>query len=204
MIAGRDTALGKIIRYPWRRPELQAVRFRYDRIRHMRALRRRGLVIAADVDLGVTLETVFTFGQTCSIGRGSLLALEKGRLELGDRVLLGSYANLRAVDSFIRIGSRVQVAQFVSIIATNHRVGDNGVPLWNEHDLRPGKHGVVIGDDCWLGAGAVVLPGVELGDRCVVGAGAVVTRSMPAGSLVVGNPARPIDSTGGQHITLPA
>jgi acetyltransferase-like isoleucine patch superfamily enzyme len=49
---------------------------------------------------------------------------------------------------------------------------------------------VVIGDDAWLGAHAVVLPGVRIGEGAIVGAGAVVTRDVPAGAIVAGVPAR--------------
>lgn len=51
---------------------------------------------------------------------------------------------------------------------------------------------ITIGNDCWLGGGAIICPGVTIGDRCVVGAGAVVTKDIPADSITVGNPARPI------------
>lgn len=49
-----------------------------------------------------------------------------------------------------------------------------------------------IGENCFIGAGAIVLPGVQIGDSCVVGAGAVVTRDVPPRTVVAGNPARPI------------
>ncbi|CAM4214439.1 MULTISPECIES: sugar O-acetyltransferase [Corynebacterium] len=48
---------------------------------------------------------------------------------------------------------------------------------------------ITIGDDCWFGAGAMVMPGVTIGDRCVIAAGAVVTKDIPADSLVAGVPA---------------
>jgi maltose O-acetyltransferase len=48
---------------------------------------------------------------------------------------------------------------------------------------------VTIGNDCWIGGGAIICPGVQIGDNCVIGAGAVVTRNIPANSLAVGNPA---------------
>lgn len=55
---------------------------------------------------------------------------------------------------------------------------------------------VVIGDDVWIGIGAIVLKGVRIGDGARIGPGAVVTRDVPAGSAVVGNPARPVTIEG--------
>ena len=49
-----------------------------------------------------------------------------------------------------------------------------------------------IGDDVWIGGGAIVLPGVTIGDRSVIAAGSVVTRDVPPDTLVAGNPARPL------------
>jgi len=51
---------------------------------------------------------------------------------------------------------------------------------------------ISVGDDAWLGGGAIVLPGVTIGARAVVGAGSVVTRDVSADERVAGNPARPI------------
>jgi acetyltransferase-like isoleucine patch superfamily enzyme len=49
---------------------------------------------------------------------------------------------------------------------------------------------VFIGDDCFIGAHSIVLPGVTIGNNCIVAAASVVAREVPAGSLVAGNPAR--------------
>lgn len=51
---------------------------------------------------------------------------------------------------------------------------------------------ITIGDNVWLGSGAIVLAGVTIGENTVVGAGAVVTRDLPANVVAVGNPARVI------------
>ena len=59
-----------------------------------------------------------------------------------------------------------------------------------EHDSKD----ITIGEDVWIGAGVIVLPGVKIGDRSVIGAGAVVTRDIPAESIAVGVPARVIKS----------
>jgi acetoacetyl-CoA synthetase len=53
---------------------------------------------------------------------------------------------------------------------------------------------VYIGDNCFIGAHAIVLAGVTIGDNCIVSAASVVARDVPAGSLVAGNPARIVES----------
>src|SRR6266513_2103257 len=52
---------------------------------------------------------------------------------------------------------------------------------------------VRIGDNCFIGAHSIILPGVTIGDGCIVAAGSVVARNVPAGSLVAGNPARVVE-----------
>lgn len=51
---------------------------------------------------------------------------------------------------------------------------------------------ITIGDNVWIGGGAIVLPGVTIGDNSVVGAGSVVTKSIPAYSVAAGNPCKVI------------
>jgi len=51
-----------------------------------------------------------------------------------------------------------------------------------------------IGDDCWIGGGAIIMPGVTIGAGAVIGAGSVVTRDVPAGMLALGNPCRSVKS----------
>lgn len=72
----------------------------------------------------------------------------------------------------------------VKIISGNHDLVDFAAPSTRGAPLR-------IGSNCWIGAGAVLLPGVTLGPRTIVGAGSVVTQSFEEGQVVVaGNPAR--------------
>lgn len=80
------------------------------------------------------------------------------------------------------IGDYTQIGPNVGIIAANHDVHDSRRHVAGE---------VIIGKYCWIGMGAVVLPGAILGDFTVVGAGAVVTKQFPEGHCVLaGNPAR--------------
>ena len=83
----------------------------------------------------------------------------------------------------ITIGKDVHMAANVGVITQNHNPQ-------NPDDHLPGKD-VVIGDNCWIGMNAVILPGVKLGPYTTVGAGAVVTHSFEEGHCVIaGNPAR--------------
>jgi acetyltransferase-like isoleucine patch superfamily enzyme len=83
----------------------------------------------------------------------------------------------------IYIGYGTYIAQNVGIITGNHDFND-----LSTHS--PGKD-VRIGDNCWIGMNAVLLPGVELGKHTIVGAGAIVTKSFLNGNCVIaGNPAK--------------
>lgn len=84
----------------------------------------------------------------------------------------------------IEIGDYTQISANVGLISSNHSIVDTRQHLVDE---------IVIGKYCWIGMGAVILPGVTLGDFTVVGAGSIVTKSFPKGYVVIaGNPATPI------------
>jgi len=89
----------------------------------------------------------------------------------------------------IVVGKNVQIAKGNNIIGANHNFYD-----YTKHVHVPC---IVIGDNCWLGVNATILPGVELGPHTVVAAGAVVTKSFPEGNCVIaGVPARKIKDLG--------
>ena len=85
----------------------------------------------------------------------------------------------------VRIGADCQLATCVQLLAATH-------PVEPEPRRAGWEYGepITLGDNVWLGGGVIVCPGVTIGDDTVVGAGAVVTRSLPAGVVAVGNPAR--------------
>ncbi|ULA60692.1 MAG: Nodulation protein L [Nitrospira sp.] len=85
----------------------------------------------------------------------------------------------------IDIGNDVQVGPSVQLYTAQHPL-DADVRRSGLESARP----IRIGNDVWIGGGAVILPGVTIGDRSVVGAGSVVVRSVPADCVAVGNPAR--------------
>jgi maltose O-acetyltransferase len=85
----------------------------------------------------------------------------------------------------ITIGDDVQIAPVVQLLTATHPLD----PAVRRSGLEGGKP-IRIGNNVWIGGGAIVLPGVAVGDDAVIGAGSVVTRDVPAGVVVVGNPAR--------------
>jgi len=88
--------------------------------------------------------------------------------------------------NIIEIGDDVQMGPAVQIYTATHPL-DPAERLRGLESALPVK----IGNNVWIGGGAIILPGVTIGDNAVVGAGSVVTRDVAAGAVVVGNPARP-------------
>lgn len=111
-------------------------------------------------------------------------------MSYGTHVHLGEhfYANFNLVivdDMDVYIGDRVMIGPNVTICTTGHPV----YPLYREmvaHYSLP----IHIGNNVWIGANSVVLPGVTIGDNAVIGAGSIVTRDIPANVVAVGNPCR--------------
>lgn len=85
----------------------------------------------------------------------------------------------------VTIGNDVQIGPHVQLLTATHPVAA-GPRRAKWEAAQP----ITMGDNVWLGGGAIVLPGVTIGDNTVVGAGAVVTRDLPADVVAVGNPAR--------------
>ncbi|WP_299257942.1 sugar O-acetyltransferase [uncultured Kushneria sp.] len=102
----------------------------------------------------------------------------------------GAFANfgLMALDvAPITIGRDVQIGPNVQLLTPTHPIDAQA----RRNKLEAGAP-IVIGDNVWLGGGAIVLAGVTIGENSVIGAGAVVTRDIPANVVAVGNPARVI------------
>lgn len=85
----------------------------------------------------------------------------------------------------VDIGRNVHIGPAVQILTADHP-RDAKLRAQNLECGRP----VAIGDNVWIGGGAIVLPGITIGENAIVGAGSVVTRDVPPGATVCGNPAR--------------
>ena len=120
-----------------------------------------------------------------------LLARMRG-LSTYDGIRLGEYvfvnANCTFLDGgYITIGAHTLIGPCVQIYTPHHPVD-----YVERREPKEYAYPVTIGEDCWIGGGAVICPGVTIGDRCIIGAGSVVTKDIPADSVAVGNPARVI------------
>ncbi|MEO6258905.1 MAG: acyltransferase, partial [Thermoanaerobaculia bacterium] len=92
----------------------------------------------------------------------------------------------------IRIGEGCLIAQFCTIVAANHDLSRRSRMI--DAPCSTEKTGVTIGDDVWIGAGAIILPGVAIASGAVIAAGSVVTHAVGPFEIWAGNPARQISS----------
>ena len=100
----------------------------------------------------------------------------------------------------IRIGAACQLATRVQLLTATHPIDPEPRRIgWESAEP------IVLGDNVWLGGGAIVCPGVTIGEDTVVGAGAVVTRDLPAGVVAAGVPARVLREIGEQdRVRIPS
>ena len=148
----------------------------------------------ADVPMSVRLR-----GRICIAGHGQitlgegvsitgdivpveLLTRANGNIQIGDRTFI-NYGTSISARSSVRIGRDCHLGHY-TLVMDNPEHG-----ILNRFEPPPSGP-VVIEDSVWIGSRVVILPGVRIGTRAVVGAGSVVTRSIPAGCVAAGNPAR--------------
>jgi acetyltransferase-like isoleucine patch superfamily enzyme len=93
----------------------------------------------------------------------------------------------------ITIEDKVLIGPGVHFYTNNHEFSDTSLPIYDQSYPTPTlKDSIVLRTGCWVGAGAIILPGVEVGENSVIGAGTVVTKSVPAKVVYAGNPGRVI------------
>ncbi|MEU3440564.1 sugar O-acetyltransferase [Streptomyces griseoincarnatus] len=115
-------------------------------------------------------------------------------VDYGSNITVGArtFVNYRltALDvAAITIGEDCQIGPNVQLLTPTHPVEPQP-----RRDKLEAARPITIGDNVWIGGGAIVCPGVTIGDNSVIGAGAVVTKDVPANVVAVGNPARPVRS----------
>lgn len=106
----------------------------------------------------------------------------------------GVYANFNLTlvdDTHIYVGDYTMIGPNVTIATAGHPL----LPMLRQKGLQYNAS-VRIGKNCWIGAGAILLPGVTVGDDTVIGAGSVVTKDIPSGVVAVGSPCRVLRQIG--------
>jgi maltose O-acetyltransferase len=126
-------------------------------------------MILADCGQWVNIEKGVHFGDTLKIGNGSGI---------------GAYS---MIPGDVTIGENVMMGQECLMFTQNHAFSDPSVPMCQQgmQTSRP----ITIGNDVWIGARVIILPGVSVGEGAIIGAGAVVTKNIPPYEIWGGNPA---------------
>jgi acetyltransferase-like isoleucine patch superfamily enzyme len=133
-------------------------------------------------------EQTIVVGDDAIVGRGTILSCKGGTIRLGSRANISVNCTLIS-ESRLEVGARVLIAGHCYIIAGgNHGLERTDVAPIDQPRIERG--GVVIGDNCWLGASVTVLDGFVMGRDAVGAAGAVITRPVPAFAVAGGVPAR--------------
>lgn len=104
------------------------------------------------------------------------------------------YANFNLTlvdDTHIYVGDYTMFGPNVTVATAGHPI----LPELREREYQYNAP-VYIGRNCWIGAGAIILPGITVGDNVVIGAGSVVTKDLPSNVVAVGNPCRVLREVG--------
>ena len=123
-------------------------------------------------------------GEGCYIEPPFYANMGAGHVHFGNNV----YCNCGVTmvdDTHIYVGDNTMIGPNVTVATAGHPI----LPELREKGYQYNAP-VRIGRNCWIGAGAVILPGVCIGDNSVIGAGSVVTGNIPSDVVAVGNPCR--------------
>ena len=146
--------------------------------------RGRGSKIYPSVRMDTPPYRSFRLGRHSVIESYCCINNAVGDITIGHHTRIGIH---NTIIGPVSIGSHVNLAQGIVVTALNHQFLDASKRIDQQGiTTRP----VVIGDDVWIGAGAVILPGVSVGSHSVVAAGAVVTKDVPQRCVVAGVPAK--------------
>jgi maltose O-acetyltransferase len=113
----------------------------------------------------------------------------------GVSVELGDFSSLNHgawISNDTVIGADVMMGPYIMILSGSHNFDHLDIPMREQG--APERRPVIIGDDVWIGAKTIILPGVKVGDHAIIGAGSVVTKDVADYAIVAGSPAKFIKS----------
>lgn len=136
-------------------------------------------------------ETGLKIGDRTIVGHRALVLCKMGTIEIGSNTGIGAYCGLYAVGTnALKLGSNCLIGPYCYFGGTRYHFARVDLTMREQgNDLRGG---IVIGDDCWFGAGVSVMDGVSIGDGAIIASGAVVTRDVAPYTVVGGVPAKKI------------
>ena len=126
-------------------------------------------------------------GNNVIIRHGCVIRSCSGIIKIGHNVVVNYYTIMHGLGG-ITIGNNTLISPNVQMYAQNHGVAKNNLIRNQENINAPIK----IGQDVWIGAGAIITGGVTIGDGAVIGAGSVVTKNIAPYEIWAGNPAKKI------------
>lgn len=145
--------------------------------------RGKGSVIYRSVRMDTPPYRKFSIGRKSVVESFCCINNAVGDVVIGNNTRIGLHST---VIGPVTIGNNVNLAQGITVTALNHNISDSTL-RFDEQGITTKP--IVIEDDVWIGANAVILPGVKIGRHSVVAAGAVVNKDVPSGTLVAGVPA---------------
>lgn len=148
--------------------------------------RGKGAIVRWNTRMDVLPFNQFSLGSGSVIEDFSTINNGVGNVIIGHETLIGMG---NVIIGPIHIGNQVIFAQNIVASALNHEYRDVTIPIHQQPILTAP---IVIEDECWIAANAVITAGVTIGKHSVIAAGAVVTKNIPPYSVAVGNPARVI------------
>jgi acetyltransferase-like isoleucine patch superfamily enzyme len=157
---------------------------------------QHSLIVEDNVFINGLSKNGISFGSNVTIAKGSILICTGVISNLGEGIHIGNNSAIGA-QSFlggqggIKIGNDVIMGPHVKIFSENHNAQQTEVIIRKQGESRKG---IVISDNCWIGAGATILDGVTIGEGAVIAAGSVVTKNVPAFTVSGGVPAKVLKS----------
>jgi acetyltransferase-like isoleucine patch superfamily enzyme len=151
----------------------------------------KNLILEDGVQINALSENGIILGDNVTVAKYSILSCTGIISNKGKGILIGNNSAVGAQSFFggqggIVIGNDVIMGPQVKIFSENHNFDKIDTAIRKQGESRKG---VSIGQNCWIGAGAIIIDGVALGNGCVVAAGSVVTKSFSDNSVIAGVPA---------------